>query len=84
MQYKVVLVHQQTTVSGCGGQNRKSTDIDGEIEDACNYWASQGYVLVTAYQQLANSTTVIKNGCGNNQATEDSEVGAILIFAKRS
>ena len=63
MQYKVILVHQRS-------QCCSTTPITGEIEQAANHMASQGYVLVTAYQQATNV------GC-NQSAT-----GAVLVFAR--
>ncbi|MDB4678707.1 hypothetical protein OAE79_00070 [Rhodopirellula sp.] len=65
MNYKVIVVSEKTE---CGG---KTTGIGEAIERESNRWASQGYVLVTAYQQQVSQ-------CGNNSA-----VGAVLIFAKR-
>jgi len=66
MQYKVLLVHQKT--SCCS-----TTPIAGEIETACNRMSSQGYILVTAYQQTASVTIGLCNQGG--------ETGAILVFA---
>jgi hypothetical protein len=68
MYYKVVLVHQKS--SCCN-----TTPIAGEIEQTANRMASQGYVLVTAYQQSAS----VQAGCGTT-----AETGAILIFARES
>ncbi len=68
MHYKVILVHQRS--SCCS-----STPIAGEIEQAANRMASQGYVLVSAYQQSAS----VQAGCGTA-----AETGAILIFARES
>jgi len=67
MNYKVVLVHEKT-------QCCNSTPIASEIETECNRWGSMGYVLVTAYRQQAAS---------GQQCNSQSEVGAVLIFAKR-
>ncbi len=67
MQYKVLLVHQKT--SCCS-----TTPIAGEIETACNRMSSQGYILVTGYQQTAS---VQYNYCN-----QGSETGAVLIFAR--
>ncbi len=69
MQYKVLLVHQKT--SCCS-----TTPIAGEIESACNRMTSQGFILVTAYQQTAS----VSMGSCNQQA----ETGAILVFARES
>ena len=65
MQYRVVTVSESTS---CGG---KQTGISEEIERECIRWASQGYVLVTAYRQQVAQ-------CGNQ-----SSVGAVLIFARK-
>lgn len=65
MNYKVIVVSENNVCCG------KSTGIGEAIERESNRWASQGYVLVTAYQQQVGK-------CGNN-----TEVGAVLIFAKR-
>ena len=67
MQYKVLLVHQKT--SCCS-----TTPIAGEIETACNRMSSQGYILVTGYQQTAS----VQMGLFNQGA----ETGAILVFAR--
>ena len=67
MQYKVLLVHQKT--SCCS-----TTPIAGEIEAACNRMSSQGYILVTAYQQTAS----VQMGLFN----QGGETGAILVFAR--
>lgn len=63
MQYQVVVVHEK---SGCGGPS----SIDTEIQRECNRWASQGFVLVTAYNQQVS-------------VCAGSAVGAVLIFAKQ-
>ena len=62
MHYKVVVVGEQD----CG----KQTPINAKIEEESNRWASQGYVLVTAYNQPVNY-------CGQ------STCGAVLVFAKK-
>lgn len=69
MQYKVLLVHQKTS---CGS----TTPIAGEIESACNRMTSQGFILVTAYQQAASA--------GIGSCNQQSETGAILVFARES
>jgi hypothetical protein len=66
MEYKVILVHQK---SDCCN----TTPIAGEIEQTANRMASQGYVLVTAYQQAA-----AVQSCGSAGAA----TGAILVFAR--
>jgi hypothetical protein len=66
MHYKVILVHQQ---SSCCSR----TPITAEIEHAANQMASDGYVLVTAYQQTAS----VQVCCGSG-----SEIGAVLVFAR--
>jgi len=68
MHYKVVLVHEQT--SCC-----ETKSIAMEIEKECNHWGGQGYVLVTAYRQ----TAAVGQNCN-----QQNEVGAILIFARRT
>ena len=68
MHYKVILVHQKT--SCCS-----TTPIAGEIETSCNQMAARGYVLVTAYQQVATT----KACCGTQP-----EIGAVLVFARQN
>ena len=65
MEYKVVVVSESNQ---CGA----TSSIGETIEKEANRWSSQGYVLVTAYQQQVAK-------CGNQSA-----VGAVLIFARRS
>jgi hypothetical protein len=51
MQYKVVFV------SEAGGCCEQKKSIEKEIQQECNHWGSQGYVLVTAYRQAAQAAT---------------------------
>ncbi len=66
MQYHTVIVSEQ---SGCCGGN---VNLEQAIQQALNQYSSQGWVLITAYQQSVST-------CNGNS----SEVGAVLIFGRR-